>query len=103
MENKALLNFINEACKQDGTDIDISIAGLTSAIHTLETEKEKRENKKRNILIDNFKKAYLALCDNHIHVTYDFDAKYIKKKQDDYYYEDNIHLDLDDFYSFVFD
>ena len=103
MDNKALYDFINEACKQDDTDIDISIAELTSAIHTLETEREKRENKKRNILIDNFKKAYLALCENNVHVAYDFDAKYVRKEQDDYYYEDDIRLDLDDFCNFVFD
>ena len=102
MDNKALYDFINEACKQDDTDINISIAELTSAIHTLETEKEKRERKKYNMLIDNFKKAYLALCDNHIHVAYDFDAQYVREEQDDYY-EDDIRLDLDDFCNFVFD
>ena len=101
MENKALLNFINEACKQDDTDIDISIAELTSAIHTLETEKGKRERKKYNMLIDNFKKAYLALCDNHIHVAYDFDADYAHETYDEY--SDEVRLVLDDFYSFVFD
>ena len=36
MENTTLLTFINEACKQDDADIDVSIAELTSAIHTLE-------------------------------------------------------------------
>lgn len=45
MENTALLNFINEACKQDDNNIDISIAELTSAIHTLENERAKREKK----------------------------------------------------------
>lgn len=102
MDNKALYDFINEACKQDDTDINISIAELTSAIHTLEKEKEKRERKKYNILVDNFKKAYLALYDNHIHVAYDFDAKYVREEQDDYY-DDDIRLDLDDFCNFVFD
>lgn len=102
MENKALYNFINETCKQDDTDIDISIAELTSAIHTLEKEKEKRERKKRSILVDNFRKAYLALCENHIHIAYDFEADYAYAKCDEYS-ADGIRLVLDDFASFVFD
>ena len=101
MENKALLNFINEACKQDDSDIDISIAELTSAIHTLENERAKREKKKRDTLIDNFEKAYIALRDNHIHIAYDFEADYV---HDIYYeYSDETRLVLDDFCSFVFD
>lgn len=83
MENKALYDFINEACKQDDTDIDISIAELTSAIKTLEDEKRKRENKKRSILIGNFKKAYSALRENHICVSYLFDADYVNDMVDD--------------------
>lgn len=101
MENTALLNFINEACKQDDTDIDISIAELTSAIRTLQTEKAKREAKKRSVLIDNFKKAYLALCDNHINIAYDFESNYIHEIYDEY--SDETCLALDDFYCFVFD
>ena len=101
MENKALLNFINEACKQDDSDIDISIAELTSAIHTLENERAKREKKKRDILIDNFEKAYIALRDNHIHIAYDFEADYVHDIYDEY--SDETRLVLDDFCSFVFD
>lgn len=100
MENTALLNFINEACKQDDTDIDISIAELTSAIKTLEKEKEKRENKKREALIENFKKAYLALCNNHIRVSYYFDADYVNEIYNEYSAE--VHLDFEDFDLFDF-
>lgn len=100
MENIALLNFINEACKQDDTDIDISIAELTSAIKTLEDEKRKRENKKRSILIGNFKKAFLALRENHINVAYDFDANYANEIWDEY--SDEVRLTLDDCDYFVF-
>lgn len=101
MENKALLNFINEACKQDDSDIDVSIAELTSAIHTLEQERKKRERKKYSILDDNFRKAYLALCENHIHVAYDFDAEYANEMYDEY--SNEVRLILNDFSSFVFD
>lgn len=100
MENTTLLNFINEACKQDDTDIDISIAELTSAIKTLEDEKRKRENKKRSILIGNFKKAFLALRENHINVAYDFDANYANEIWDEY--SDEVRLTLDDCDYFVF-
>lgn len=104
MNNKALLNFINEACKQDDTDIDISIAELTSAIHTLEKEKEKRETKKRSILVDNFRKAYLALRDNHISIAYDFNAEYTHEMyHESSAYSDEVRLTLDDFASFAFD
>lgn len=101
MENTALLNFINEACKQDDNDIDVSIAELTSAIHTLEIEREKRENKKRNTLIDNFEKAYIALRNNHINITYDFNADYVRERCDEY--SDDTCLCLDDFCCFIFD
>jgi len=101
MENTALLNFINEACKQDDNDIDISIAELTSAIHTLEEEKRKRENKKRSILIGNFKKAFLALRENHINVAYDFEANYAHEMYDEF--SDEVRLILDDCDYFVFD
>lgn len=100
MENTALLNFINEACKQDDTDIDISIAELTSAIKTLEDEKRKRENKKRSMLIGNFKKAYLTLRENHINVAYDFDANYTNEIWDED--SDEVRLVLDDCDYFVF-
>lgn len=101
MENTTLLTFINEACKQDDSDIDTSIAELTSAIHTLEKERAKRERKKYSILVDNFRKAYLALCENHIHVAYDFEADYAHEMYDEY--SDEVRLVLDDFSSFVFD
>lgn len=101
MKNKALYDFINEACKQDDTDIDISIAELTSAIHTLEEERGKRENRKRITLIDNFKKAYLALRENHINIAYDFDADYAHEMYDEY--SDTTRLILDDLDYFVFD
>lgn len=100
MENIALLNFINEACKQDDTDIDITIAELTSAIKTLEDEKRKRENKKRGILIGNFKKAFLALHENHINVAYDFDANYANETWDED--SNEVRLALDDCDYFVF-
>ena len=100
MENTALLNFINEACKQDDTDIDISIAELTSAIKTLEEEKRKRENKKRSILIGNFKKAYLALRENHIYIAYDFDSDYANEMYDED--SDTTRLILNDLDYFVF-
>ena len=101
MDNKALYDFINEACKQDDTDINISIAELTSAIHTLEEEKGKRENKKRSILIGNFKKAFLALRENHINVAYDFEADYAHEMYDEF--SDEVRLILNDCDYFVFD
>lgn len=101
MDNKALLNFINEVCKQDDSDIDESIAELTSAIRTLEEERRKRENKKRSILIGNFKKAFLALRENHINVAYDFEADYAHKMYNEHY--DEVRLVLDDCDYFVFD
>lgn len=101
MDNKALYDFINEACKQDDTNIDISIAELTSAIHTLEKEKEKRENKKRSILIGNFKKAFLALRENHINVAYDFEADYAHEMYDEF--SDEVRLVLNDCDYFIFD
>ena len=101
MDNKALYDFINEACKQDDIDIDISIAELTSAIKTLEKEKEKREYKKRSALIENFKKAYLALRENHIHIAYDFDADYVNGMYDEFSYK--VRLVPDEFDCFIFD
>ena len=100
MENKALYNFINEACKQDDTDIDISIAELTSAIHTLEKEKEKREKKKRAILIDNFRKVYSTLLDNDITLSYLFSGDLIRNS--DIKYADTVNLDINDFDCFEF-
>lgn len=101
MDNKALLNFINEVCKQDDSDIDGSIAELTSAIRTLEEERGKRENKKRSILIGNFKKAFLTLRENHINVAYDFEADYAHGMYDEF--SDEVRLVLDDCDYFVFD
>lgn len=100
MENTALLNFINEACKQDDTNIDVSIAELTSAIKTLEDEKRKRENKKRSILIGNFKKAYSTLRENHIRVSYLFDADYVNDMVDDI--SDDYVFDVDEADRFEF-
>ena len=101
MDNKALLNFINEVCKQDDSDIDGSITELTSAIRTLEEERGKRENKKRSILIGNFKKAFLTLRENHINVAYDFEADYAHGMYDEF--SDEVRLVLDDCDYFVFD
>ena len=98
MENTALLNFINEACKQDDTDIDISIAELTSAIHTLEKEKEKRENFKRQKLIDAFEEAYKELRKAHIRIRYDVDTELIEP---DEYYRQPYELDEFDCFSFI--
>jgi hypothetical protein len=101
MDNKALLNFINEACKQDDSDsIDESIAELTSAIHTLEKEKEKREKKRRAILIDNFRKAYCTLLDNDITLSYLFSGNLIRNS--DIKYADTVNLDINDFDCFEF-
>lgn len=100
MDNKALYDFINEACKQDDSDIDVSIAELTSAIHTLEKEKAKREKKRRAILIDNFRKAYLTLLDNDINLSYLFSGNYIRNS--DIKYADTVNLDINDFDCFEF-
>jgi len=101
MDSKALYDFINEACKQDDSDVDVSIAELTSAIRTLEEEKRKRENKKRSILIGNFKKAFLTLRENHINVAYDFEANYAHGMYNEF--SDEVRLVLDDCDYFVFD
>lgn len=101
MENKALYNFINEACKQDDTDIDISIAELTSAIHTLEKEKEKRILKKRSSLIQEFLKAYTNLNEYGIKIAYLFNADYVNSMVDDI--SDDYVLVLDDSDCFEFD
>ena len=100
MENKALFTFINEACQQDDTDIDISIAELTSAIHTLEKEKAKREKKRRAILIDDFRKAYSTLLDNDITLSYLFSGDLIRNS--DIKYADTVNLDINDFDCFEF-
>lgn len=100
MENTALLNFINKVCKQDDNDIDASIAELTSAIHTLEKEKEKREKKRRSILIDDFRKAYITLLDNGITLSYLFSGDYISNC--DWKYANTVNLDIDDFDCFEF-
>lgn len=100
MENIALLNFINEACKQDDTNIDISIAELTSAIKTLEDEKRKREIQKREVLIGNFKKAYRALYENNIRVSYDFDTDEVNEIWDEYSNEVRLTLENCDFFVF---
>ena len=53
------------------------------------------------MLVDNFRKAYLALCDNHIHVAYDFDAEYAHEMYDEF--DNEVRLVIDDFSCFVFD
>lgn len=98
MENKALYNFINEACKQDDSDIDVSIAELTSAIHTLEKEKEKREDIKRQKLIDAFEKAYKELRKARIRIKYDIDPEMVDT---DEYYRQPYELDEFDCFSFI--
>ena len=98
MENKALYDFINEACKQDDTDIDISIAELTSAIHTLEKEKGKRENIKRQKLIDAFEEAYKELRKAHIRIRYDIDTELVDTAE---YYRQPYELDELDCFSFI--
>lgn len=100
MDNKALFTFINEACQQDDSDIDVSIAELTSAIHTLEKEKERREKKRRGILIDNFRKAYATLLDNDITLRYLFDGDYIRNS--DIKYANTVSLGINDFDCFEF-
>lgn len=94
--NTAILNFINEACKQDDTNIDISIAELTSAIHTLEREKEKRETKKRQILIDDFENAFRALRNAKVRIKYDIDPSML---ENDYEW---VAYELDDIDCFEF-
>ena len=98
MENKALLNFINEVCKQDDSDIDVSIAELTSAIHTLEREKDKREDIKRQKLIDAFEEAYKELRKAHIRIKYDIDPEMVDTSD---YYRQPYELDDFDCFSFI--
>ena len=103
MENKALLNFINEACKQDDSDINVSIAELTSAIHTLEKEKEKRESLKRQKLIDNFKMAFNALREANVDIMYDFNIDYAEEAVDNTKaWGSIVVLEMDDIKSFTF-
>lgn len=97
MENKALFTFINEACQQDDIDIDKSIAELDAAINTLKKEKEKRESKKRQRLIDAFEEAYKELRKAHIRIKYDIDTELV----DPEYYNQSYELDDFDCFSFV--
>jgi len=105
MENTALLNFINEACKQDDTDLDVAIASLQSAIGTLQKEVEKREHQKKQHLIDDFVKAYQALVDADIIVRYNFDTEYAynEASDNDSYYCASTKLEMDNVNNFVFD
>lgn len=98
MENTALLNFINEACKQDDTDIDISIAELDAAINTLKKEKERREDIKRQKLIDAFEEAYRELRKAHIRIKYDIDHEMVDTAE---YYRQPYELDEFDCFSFI--
>ena len=98
MNNKALCDFINEVCKQDDIDIDISIAELTSAIHTLEKEKERREDIKRQKLIDAFEEAYKELRRARIRIKYDIDPEMVDTSN---YYRQPYELDEFDCFSFI--
>ena len=80
---------------------DDTIQKLHELIRTLEEERGKRENKKRSILIGNFKKAFLTLRENHINVAYDFEADYAHGMYDEF--SDEVRLVLDDCDYFVFD
>ena len=98
MDSKTLYDFINEVCKQDDSDIDVSIAELTSAIHTLEKEKEKREDIKRQKLIDAFEEAYKELRKAHIRIKYDIDPEMVDTSD---YYRQPYELDEFDCFSFI--
>lgn len=98
MENKALYDFINEACKQDDTDIDISIAELDTAINTLKKEKEKREDIRRQKLIDAFEEAYKELRKARIRIRYDIETELIDTAE---YYRQPYELDEFDCFSFI--
>lgn len=101
MENKALYNFINEACKRDDENLDISIAELTSAINTLKREKEKREEKKkRDALIDAFLNAYKNLRKVGVQVNYDFEMDYLHDQIDDWADTTALILDNPDAFEF---
>lgn len=99
MENKALYDFINDACKQDDSNLDISIATLQSAIGTLQKEVEKRKHQKKQYLINNFRDAYQALAKANIKIKYDFDVCYVA---DAIEYSDCAVLELDDASCFIF-
>ena len=98
MENTALLTFINEACKQDDSDIDVSIAELDAAINTLKKEKERREDIKRQKLIDAFEKAYSELRKARIRIKYDIDPEMVDTSA---YYRQPYELDEFDCFSFI--
>lgn len=104
MENK-LYDFINDACKNDDTDLDVAIASLQSAIGTLQKEVEKRKNQRRQHLIDDFVKAYQALVDADVMVRYDFDTEYAYRvaSEDDAWGSDSTALEMDNVNCFVFD
>lgn len=104
MENKALLNFINEVCKQDDSGIDVSIAELTSAIQTLERERDKRESLRKQKLIDNFKMAFNALHEANVDIMYNFNIDYAEEVVDNTKaWGSLVVLEMDDVNSFSFD
>ena len=105
MENTALLTFINEACKQDDSDIDVSIAELDAAINTLKKEKAKREHQRRQHLIDDFIKAYQALVNTGIKISYDFNTDYAFEvaSDSDSFGGNSTVLEMDDIDHFIFD
>lgn len=98
MENKALLTFIKETCQQDDIDIDKSIAELDSAINTLKKEKERREDIKRQKLIDAFEEAYRELRKARIRIKYDIDPEMVDTAE---YYRQPYELDEFDCFSFI--
>jgi hypothetical protein len=100
MEEKALFNFVNEACKQNDTDFDASFTKMVSAFDILEREKAKRKAKKRNDLIDAFKDAYRNLIKEGIQVNYDFEMDYLENQISKW--SDTAVLILDDTDAFEF-
>ena len=105
MENEALYNFINDACKQDDSNLDISIATLQSAIGTLQKEVEKRKHQRRQHLIDDFSKAFQALRDADVMIRYDFNTCYAfdVASDNDACGCDSTMLEMDNVNCFVFD
>lgn len=105
MENEALYNFINDACKQDDSNLDISIATLQSAIGTLQKEVEKRKAQKRQHLIADFIKVYRALVDADVTIKYEFntDYAYSEASDSDSYGCDSTTLEMDNSNCFIFE
>ena len=94
MEEKALFDFVDEMCKQNDTDFD---ASFTKLLYTLEKEKERRRDEKRQKLIDAFEEAYKELRKAHIRIKYDIDTEMVDTSE---YYKQP--YELDDFSDFSF-